>query len=196
MAVHQHTFSFLILLKEISCNLKITLGNHDKFDEVKKFYSSEPGNGRKELYYSYEGEYCKYIFLDSSPDKVSRTQLKWLQDEFQIDNKKVIIFIHHPILEINTPIDRKFPLKNREKLKELILKHNSEVCIFCGHYHLDDKLVFSNIRQYVTPAASYQVVKEADSLKLSSDTFGYRIINFSSELIKTEIVLFDKVHLS
>jgi 3',5'-cyclic-AMP phosphodiesterase len=188
-----HPF-FFNSLKEICRNLKITLGNHDKFDEIKNYYSFEPGNGRKELYYSYEDEYYKYIFLDSSSDKVSRDQLKWLKDEFPSDSKKAIIFIHHPILEINTPIDRRFPLKNRENLKEIILKHNSEVCIFCGHYHLEDELLVSNIRQYVTPAASYQAVKEAASIKLSSDTFGYRIINFNSEPIETEVVLFDKTH--
>lgn len=33
----------------------------------------------------------------------------------------------------------------------------------------------ANIRQFVTPAVSYQIVKQSDRLRVDTHTFGYRI---------------------
>lgn len=40
-----------------------------------------------------------------------------------------------------------------------------DMLVFCGHYPA-----------FVTPAASYQIVKQSDQIRVDTHTFGYRIL--------------------
>jgi 3',5'-cyclic-AMP phosphodiesterase len=181
---------FFDSLNTLTKNPSIILGNHDSFQEVTKHYEHSFINGRAELFYCYEENYFKYYFLDSSSSNIGKEQLIWLESELAISKKRKIVFIHHPVLQIQTPIDKEFPLNNREDVKELLIRNKEEIIIFCGHYHMDDTAEDKNIKQYVTPAASYQAVKEAEKLELDAKKFGYRIINFIGNQFNTEIVSF------
>ncbi|UZR99802.1 metallophosphoesterase family protein [Chondrinema litorale] len=170
-------------------DLEVTLGNHDKFSEVKKHYKGAMNLTVPELYYSREEEQYKYIFLDSSTGSISKQQFDWLKKEL-LASKKILLFIHHPILSINTEADRQFALKGREELKQLLLDSNLEIKIFCGHYHMSDYSIQNNVEQYITPASSVQVVKNDREIIFNGDMFGYRIIDFNSNRVETELVLF------
>ncbi len=50
----------------------------------------------------------------------------------------------------------------------------------------------ANIRQYVSPAVSYQIVKQSQFLKADTGTFGYRILEMDEEEIRMQVVLFSK----
>lgn len=170
-------------------DLKVVLGNHDSFTEVDKYYQNEYQGNHKELYYAYEDNYYKYIFLDSSSDAIGSTQFQWLINELKTD-KTLVIFIHHPILGVNTEVDRQFPLENRDELKVELQKMDNEITIFCGHYHMLDETTDGNLKQIITSASSYQVVKEATPIKVTSENFGYRVIEFASSNINSELILF------
>ncbi len=170
----------------------ITLGNHDTFWEVKKHHKINSVSNEGELYRSEEDEHHTYFFLDSSSGKMSTAQLEWLSEGLLRTTKNVVVFIHHPILGVHTPIDRQYPLTNRDKVKELLFRHKKDVVIFCGHYHMEDFAEDTNIRQYITPAASYQVVKKAKGIEIDAGTFGYRIIRFVEGRIETEVVVMAK----
>ena len=60
-------------------SLNLILGNHDKFENVKEHFIKD--RNKKELYYKIEGGNYQYIFLDSSVDELSKTQLEWFQNE-------------------------------------------------------------------------------------------------------------------
>lgn len=181
---------FFASFKELDKDLCITLGNHDKYADAVKYY--EPDNTGNELYYVREDDRYTFIFMDSSSDSVSDIQLKWLEKELEAAVKQVIIFIHHPVLGLDTPLDKMYPLKNRDEVAAVIQQHKQVVTIFCGHYHMEDEQTVGNIRQFVTPAASYQIIKETDKLETSADTFGYRLIHFDERGMRTELILFDK----
>ncbi len=170
-------------------DLELTLGNHDKFSEVKKYYKGAMNLTVPELYYSREEEQYKYIFLDSSAGCISKQQFDWLKSEL-LESKKILLFIHHPILSINTEADRQFALKGREELKQLLLDSDLEIVIFCGHYHMSDYSIQNNVEQYITPASSVQVVKNDREIIFNGETFGYRIIDFNSNRVETELVMF------
>jgi 3',5'-cyclic-AMP phosphodiesterase len=178
---------FFEKIQNFSVNL--VLGNHDKFDKVKQHFSKDTNND--ELYYKIESKNYQYIFLDTSADELSKIQLQWLQKALD-ENKELIILIHHPILEIDTPIDKLYPLKNRDELKSILLNFKSNVTIFCGHYHMNDELSFKNIKQFITQSMSYQLEKNADEILVDNLNFGYRIIEINNNKIKTEIINFKK----
>lgn len=139
-------------------DLNISLGNHDRFSEVTKYFDSGQEQGSNELYYSFEDEQHKHIFLDSSFHAISSEQARWLQLQLESD-KKILLFLHHPVLRIQTVLENYWPLKDRDEIRSLLKASNRDVTIFCGHYHTIDEQTEGNILQIVTPAASYQTRK-------------------------------------
>jgi 3',5'-cyclic-AMP phosphodiesterase len=177
---------FFDALKNYS--LKLILGNHDKFDEVKEHFN--PTQNENELFYKIEDNGYLYLFLDSSSDEISSNQLRWLQSELTI-NKDINLFIHHPILPINTAVDKLYPLKNRKELKTILLYFKKNVSVFCGHYHMNDDQVFQNIKQYTTQSLSFQLAKNTTSIKVDNTTFGYRIIEIEDGKLETRLINFN-----
>lgn len=172
-----------------SFDVVISLGNHDDFHEVIKHYKPVDISNRKAFYYTQETSSYTFIFLDSSLNKIDDEQFIWFKKEL-ITDKKIVIFVHHPILAINTEVDRKYCLLFRDKLRSELEQLSSEITLFSGHYHFDDIQVHENITQYVTPAASYQIAKIPDGVKIETSTFGYRILEFTEAKIETELILF------
>ncbi len=178
---------FFEKLQNLSVN--IILGNHDKFDNVKVYFNNE--REKKELYYKTEDENYQYIFLDTSVDELSNTQLQWLKSELS-QEKELILLIHHPVLEIETPVDKVYPLKNREELKSLLLQFKKNIIIFCGHYHMNDEQEYKNIKQYTTQSLSFQLVKTATEIEVDNKNFGYRVIEIHNDKIETELINFNQ----
>ncbi len=168
-------------------SVSLILGNHDKFEKVKKHFIKD--RNKEELYYKTEDENYQYIFLDTSADELSKTQIEWLQNEL-VEKKELILFIHHPVLEIETQVDKVYPLKNREELKSVLVDYKNNVTIFCGHYHMNDQQEFKNIKQYTTQSMSFQLVKNVTEIEVDNLNFGYRIIDISNDKIETELINF------
>jgi Icc protein len=93
------------------------------------------------------------------------------------------------LLEIDTPLDRAgAALKDRQKLKALLGRTPCDVFAFCGHYHMEEERSEGNIRQFVTPAVSYQIVKRSARIETDAREVGYRIIEIDGREISTEVV--------
>jgi Icc protein len=167
-------------------NLDVTPGNHDTSAQVRHFFPSV--HSESGFYHSRKGSDFKWIFLDSSTDKISPQQMDWFETELRDCNQPILLFIHHPILFVDTPVDRKYPLENRDELKKILLRHLHEVTIFCGHYHIEDETHDGNIHQYVTPAISYQIKKGTVEIEGDATYFGYRIIEIDAVKINTEVI--------
>src|SRR5690606_37734615 len=140
---------------------------------------------------SSEDDHYKYIFLDTSKEIISQHQLDWLSGELD-SAKHILLFIHHPVLSVYSEMDNIYPLKDRDKLKDLLLKSKKRITIVCGHYHFEDCSHLENITQFITPSSSIQAVKIIGEIKLNPNTFGYRIIELTNDDLNTELILFDK----
>ncbi|WP_345949853.1 metallophosphoesterase [Mucilaginibacter sp. PAMB04274] len=178
---------FFDTLKNTPPDFKLLIGNHDTYTEAVRHYSNPYLGNHQELYYAYEGEYHRYIVLDSSQGCVSDNQLQWLAGQLQTD-KDVVLFIHHPVFSMNTPVDREFPLTNREQVQDILQQSGKTIHIFCGHYHLPDEQQHGRINQSITPAASYQIKKEAQDIQPYADYFAYRIIVVQETKITSELI--------
>ncbi|AXT56117.1 metallophosphoesterase family protein [Aquimarina sp. MMG015] len=169
--------------------VSISLGNHDYFSEVIEYYKNDFLIDSNELFYYREDDFFRFIFLDSSTDVASEKQLIWLESAL-VTSKKIVLFIHHPVLPIPAIIDKKFSLKGREKIQTLLEKNPNEIILFSGHYHMEDYQKFNNIMQYITPAASYQVEKDPNEIKVNNNSFGYRVIELHKDQLFTEVITF------
>lgn len=164
-------------------SLWMVLGNHDKHATVSQYYPG-PAN------YIKEDDHFRYIILDTSDNKIDAPRLSFVKEMLQTE-KEIILFIHHPVLEIRTAIEQLgAALAGRDALQVLLQQAPQKVTIFCGHYHMDDTIAIGNITQYCTPATSYQIVKDAAGVVLEKASFGYRIITIDGPSMTTALINF------
>jgi Icc protein len=175
-------------LEQYKPGFKVVLGNHDEAGEALAHFRNSKTEGNGELYYSNEDEVYKYIFLDSSASALSDAQFAWLEAE-TATQKKIIVFIHHPILGFATGMDIIYPLQGREKVNALLQQCKGNVTVFCGHYHMPDKRQDGKITQYITPSVAFQVKKNSQKIDIDVKSFGYRIITIDDNAVKTTLVL-------
>jgi 3',5'-cyclic-AMP phosphodiesterase len=169
--------AFFEILKGYAFNLSLLPGNHDVDATVRKYRHQASEKVAGKMCFSQDDGFLSWVFLDTSDNKVGDNQLVWLEQ--QADGaSKIALFLHHPILEIDTPLERSgATLRDRDELKRLLTGLDCEVWAFCGHYHMDDEAAEANLRQFVTPAISYQIVKHAETLEVETGRVGYRILD-------------------
>src|SRR5262249_26494473 len=171
--------------------LQMVLGNHDTLSETAKYYNRDVQYPRGKMDYSYREGAFKYIFLDSSVNALNDHQLEWLEREINRE-ARILLFLHHPILEIDTAFDKMVALKDRHTIRKLLVDSGCEVNIFCGHYHVSDTATDGKLSQFSSPAISYQVEKDPNRLAINSNKYGYRRIMIDGIEMRTDIVMFDK----
>lgn len=170
-----HSYFFESLAK---FNLKLVLGNHDLATEVSRHYPEKLKEG--ELFYSFTEADHTFVFLDSSSDRISHLQLAFLKAQVE-SAERILLFIHHPVLAVDSPVDLKYPLTNREDVKQILFDSGKPVGIFCGHNHCEDETSEANITQYLTPAISYQILKHTRKIVGDVSYFSYRMIHLSPD---------------
>ncbi len=164
--------------------LSIAPGNHDR-DQKGKAHLEDLEH--KDGHYSYRDEACyRYISMDTSTEEVSDQQMEWLASSLETD-LKIILAVHHPILPVPSYIDSRYALKGREAIQKILHRVEKEVTIVCGHYHLEDERSAGNIRQLLTPAASY-LLEKSETLTFRPGLFGYRILEISPHSIETNVI--------
>jgi 3',5'-cyclic-AMP phosphodiesterase len=171
-------------------NSHVLLGNHDRFADARTFLQTDLHKSAH--YYKLQDEQYQHLFLDTSLEELSEEQLLWLQTAI-VPKKPMILYVHHPILAVDTPVDKSYPLKNRDEVLPILLAHNAPVHVFCGHYHMSDESQFENVQQYITPALAFQIVQEATEIQIDNSSFGYRIIEIGAQGIETYLVRFSTV---
>ncbi|MGY5779618.1 metallophosphoesterase family protein [Rhizobium sp. LEGMi135b] len=181
---------FFELLRTYALDVSLILGNHDTYGNVAPYHDMDGNIVAGKLCYSQQDQHLKQIFLDTSDNVIGNSQRKWLARELE-GVKRAAVFLHHPILPLDTPIDRTgAALRDRDEVRSLLIGMDCQISLFCGHYHMIDEARDANIRQYVSPAVSYQIVKQSEHLKVDTATFGYRIMEMDEEDIRTQVVLF------
>lgn len=180
---------FFEILDQYGVAPSMVLGNHDTYADVAHRAGIGRGAVEGKLCSSHDDGIWRLITLDTSDNSIGACQLAWLAGELQ-GASRVALFVHHPVLAIDTPIDRSgAALIDRQDLRALLETAACDVSIFCGHYHMIDEVREANIRQFATPAVSYQIVKWADRVQVDIRTFGYRIVEFEGPDIRTKCVL-------
>ncbi|MBN4071449.1 metallophosphoesterase [Crocinitomix catalasitica] len=177
-------------LRNRGLNFQITLGNHDIYTDAVKALYPNILSWQDELYFAESIDGYRCIYLDTSKSIISSDQLEWLKEQLS-DAAKILLYIHHPVLETGSAPQREYPLINSQLLKKVLIEHAHEVLIFCGHLHFDDEMTEGNITQYVTPAACFQAKRHSETTELDHLDFGYRILEIDRELFRTEVVMFD-----
>lgn len=175
-------------LKQLAFPFFITAGNHDVIDHMDSIF--QLGNRVKEgeLFYREEINNHTLFFLDSSSAKISDKQLNWLQEEMKTVNGEALLFVHHPPCLCGcTFMDRKYPLKNRDRVFARLKKIKRIKSIFCGHYHTEKTIIKADKNIFITPSTMVQLHTDRVEYKVNSYQAGWRMIEWDGIQLNTSV---------
>lgn len=164
-------------------------GNHDKMVNFSHLALVRTKGKPDGLYYTATVGGEDAVFLDSSTGTVGADQLTWLKTELGRRSGRVVVFVHHPVLDCgHTTMDRKFPMTNRDEVRRILDESGLEVVIFCGHYHNRHEQTQGRITQYLTTSLVIQLQRDAEEITMESKNIGYRVVEFTKREVKTQFV--------
>ncbi len=178
---------FFTILSDLNRPSLLTFGNHDsavcpldssecsqglRIEEVLDFVKKCNGNYVfDKTYYAFtpKTDY-RIVVLDpvirnevTSNGYLDDEQLAFLDSELeQNQDKVVVIFQHHPVLEPFVSADHS--IKNADKYLEILHKYKNPILICSGHYHAtkifrDKNLVFVSTPSLVTFPNAFRLIK-------------------------------------
>jgi len=165
-------------------------GNHDRLKDLARGGLIDPDRIKGgEYYYSEEIRGLPFYFMDSRSEILGTAQLQWLRGKMaSADEREILLFIHHPVLDCGTAMDQRMALKGREELSALLRESGRNVHLFCGHYHFNDIKEKGKIRQYVTPSNIMQIRGDEGNISIDTFDFGFRLIHIG-ENVQTEVIM-------
>lgn len=162
-------------------------GNHDDFQQMQKMIP-EPFVKAKEF-----GEWVVISLVSSVPGKVngelSAYELQELSDLLeQYKNRFILLFVHHPPVDIHCQWLDEQRISNSEKLGEVIGSHKKVKAIFTGHVHQESKTNWFGVPVFTTPSTCFQFTGNSATFDISDQPPGYRWIElYSDGNIKTGV---------
>lgn len=188
--------SYLIikdLLKKYHFSFYILPGNHDELEHIQSICDEQITTNSIDLSMF---KTLVYNFDTHVPGKVNGYLKKKQIDELDYNLNthrgmdKVIIFTHHPVMEIGSKWIDEHISQNSEELVQVMLSHTDrEFRVFSGHVHQEFAYRNSNIEFFTTPSTCYQFKSLADTFTLEDKlSYGYRVITLHDNSIRTSVI--------
>jgi Icc-related predicted phosphoesterase len=184
----QHLIS---ILKNVSCPIYITLGNHDSLQIIEQHLI----NDKITLPNVVDLPHWQIIFADSHVEgqvtgKVSKTGLNKITTQVRYNNKPAIIFTHHPPIIVNSLWLDKLGMLNGDSFLQSISAHNCIKCVAFGHIHQQWQGEYKHIELLAAPSSAAQFKPGSREFALDKIDPGYRIFSlddsghYESEVVR------------
>ncbi|PKF80679.1 phosphodiesterase [Vibrio sp. vnigr-6D03] len=155
-------------LSQLNAPVRVIPGNHDHKIRLREgLRGLVDFEDSVECNFSLETEHCLLIGLDSSiPEKphgcIASTSLNWLQSKLKETSKPVLLFVHHPPMEVGINHMDVQNLHNAEALWDVIAPFDSVVGIVTGHLHRTITAIWKGVPVWVGPSHSHSVALDFD----------------------------------
>lgn len=180
------------LLDQLNFPYFVVPGNHDlRKDLIQVFgMKSCPVQQGYVINYRIDEFEIKFIALDTcymgkSGGKLSETSCLWLERQLQeLSQHPVIIFMHHPPLNLGvaeTDIDG---FEGKDKFAEIINKFSNIEAILCGHIHLSSHTRWNNTVVSTAPSIGMRLVFDfnlENESQFNIETPGYQVHYWTKE---------------
>lgn len=115
------------------------------------------------------------------------------KQEYQSINARsknnIIIFMHHPLVEVQSNWIDKVCIKNKESVIKKLSTLDDIRAVFCGHVHQEYSTKIGKINYFTTPSTCYQFKPRAEAFEIDFNSApGYRIIDLNNNNFSTFIV--------
>ena len=203
---HDGDLSSYLYLKELLLGIEIPItfmmGNHDHRKTFASVFSSSKAD--KNGFFQSSISYSPYqlLFLDTlqSANEANRKgegylcekRLIWLEQQLVLAlKKKVILFMHHPPINVGFGAMDKIKLANNNEFFSLLDKYQNVVHIIAGHIH---RTISGNSRGYsfsIFKSTCHQMpmMLDSDNVKLSAaepPAYGVLLLNEEGFIVHTE----------
>lgn len=169
----------------------IIAGNHDDSKMLADVFGLRHLMEGEDLFYKLKLNGQDLLYLDTSSDNLSKTQLNWLKSKLSKGSERIIVFMHHPPAHAGVPfMDENYPLKNYQEVQEVLLQSNREIHVFCGHYHVEKTLQMDKLSIYITPSTFFQLDQDSVAFKVDHHDIAYRVLEFGPTDFMTEVTYF------
>ncbi len=142
-------------------------GNHDAASDIKEYMVMGPREDlnadSEHLTYAFETKGHRFLVLDTNgpPDRqpqgyLSEEQLVLLRREVTTGTQPLVLFLHHPVLRMDSPwMDANMLIINRSEIhKALLLARDRLRGVFFGHIHQSTQTLRDGIL-YVAAGSSF-----------------------------------------
>ncbi len=141
-------------------------GNHDMAGDIRRYLPMGPkqdADDPNRLSYTFEVNGYQFLVLDAKgpveidpQGRLSDSQLELVARETQADGPPLVVFVHFPVLPLNSPwMDDQMLIQNGEALHRLLLPARDRLrAVFSGHVHQHMQTVRDGIL-YVSVASAF-----------------------------------------
>jgi len=172
-------------LADFPCPYIVMAGNHDhvvRMSRVFELPKSDISQGMLHFSHTINGK--RLLFLDSSPYRVAKRQLAWLNTELANYEEQALLFIHHPPSLCDCQfMDNHHPLRNINEIWQTLNQLPQIQHIFCGHYHTEKTVIKNNKSIYLTPATVFQIDTKKSHFAIAHTKPGWRIIEWGEQML-------------
>lgn len=119
---------------------------------------------------------------------LSAAQLRWLQAELDATAAGgVILFMHHPPVDLDSPWMDRIGLAGKERIQDLIHQDERIRLAVCGHVHHASESRVGQARVVTTPSTGIQFSPEGETPNFVPGPPGYRVIEIDGPQVRTDV---------
>ena len=177
----QTELSYQYIVKEIAdlpIEIAWTSGNHDDPNVGEKILSlsANISKGKVFVFDDWKIIVLNSHYAEHDSGFLDSEELGFLEQNLQSNNKNIIIFLHHHVVETGSPWLDELRVENYSELLTILKKYENIKIVACGHVHQENFLKKSGITFVSTPSTSVQF-KKGEHFELDALMPGYRWFN-------------------
>ncbi|WP_168797620.1 metallophosphoesterase [Neolewinella litorea] len=156
----------------------LTAGNHDDRRMIREVFDT-PGRDDEPVYGPVRIKDRTLLFLDTSPGITDGGQLDWFEKAVR-DHPEAPIFMHHPPIKMGVPfMDGKYPLRDTDRLVDILTADNARRRVFCGHYHTPRLVSQDQLDVFLCPPTSFFIQPCEGEFALADHEPGFFLLEWA-----------------
>ncbi|NJB86964.1 Icc protein [Lewinella marina] len=156
----------------------LTAGNHDDRRMIREVFDT-PGQDNEPVYgpVDIQGQCC--LFLDTSPGTTDGGQLDWFAEALR-KHPDAPVFMHHPPIKMGVRfMDQKYPLRDTDRLVDILTADGVRRRVFCGHYHTPRMVSHEALDVFLCPPTSFFIQSTTPDFALADHDPGYLLLEWA-----------------
>jgi Icc protein len=123
------------------------------------------------------------------PGEFDAGQAEWLQQQLsQSAAKRIVLFIHHPPVDVGSLWMDAIGLDQRERLQQIVKADPRVTLICCGHVHHEFQAKLHQALVCTTPSTGIQFSPQGHEATFAAEPPGYRVIELRGTEFTTHVV--------
>ena len=162
-------------------------GNHDDPGQVAAAFAKTGGLHGGRLYYRQDLGTDRALFLDTSAGYLDVEQLDWLRLEIRAARDRVLVFMHHPPIEMGVPfMDARHRLRDVDlEAYHALFAGPTPVHVFAGHYHTARSTRIGIHSVHLCPSTYFQLDPTAADFAVAHAMPGVRHVELLDDQVRT-----------